>query len=323
MTDDVGFGAPSTFGGVIPTPALDRVARAGLRYTSFNSTALCSPTRAALITGRNHHSVHTGVVVEQATGFPGYDTLIEKDTATIGEILKDNGYATAWFGKEHNTPDLGVDAGGSLRPVARRASASSTSTGSSAATRASGSRTCFATRRRSSRTSATRLEPHHGDGRRRHRSTCRPAERHHAGQAVLRLLRARRHPRPHHPTPEWIDKFKGKFDMGWNALREQIFANQKRLGVIPQNAQLTPWPKELPKWDTLPPEDKKLFARQAEVYAAYLAYTDHEIGRVDAGRAGHGQARQHARHLHQRRQRREPRGHAQRHAQRDRLAQRP
>jgi len=104
MTDDVGFGAPSTFGGVIPTPALDRIANAGLRYTQFHSTALCSPTRAALITGRNHHSVGFGVIAEQATGDPGYDSFIGKDAATIGEILKQNGYRTSWFGKDHNTP---------------------------------------------------------------------------------------------------------------------------------------------------------------------------------------------------------------------------
>ena len=104
MTDDVGFGAASTFGGVIPTPAMDRVAQMGLRYTMMHSTALCSPTRAALITGRNHHSAGFGVVSEQATGFPGYDSVIAKDKATIGRILKDNGYATSWFGKNHNTP---------------------------------------------------------------------------------------------------------------------------------------------------------------------------------------------------------------------------
>src|ERR1043166_7051392 len=104
MTDDVGFGAPSTFGGVIPTPALDRVAKMGLRYTQFHSTALCSPTRAALITGRNHHSAGFGVITEQSTGFPGYDSIIPKDKATIGRILLDNGYATSWFGKDHNTP---------------------------------------------------------------------------------------------------------------------------------------------------------------------------------------------------------------------------
>jgi arylsulfatase len=104
MTDDCGFGAPSTFGGVIPTPALDRVGKAGLRYTCMHSTALCSPTRAALITGRNHHSAGFGVVSEQATGFPGYNSIIEKDKTTIGRILKDNGYGTSWFGKDHNTP---------------------------------------------------------------------------------------------------------------------------------------------------------------------------------------------------------------------------
>ena len=104
MTDDVGFGAPGTFGGVIPTPTMDRIAREGLRYTNFQSTALCSPTRAAIITGRNHHSVGFGVVGEIATGFPGYDSIIPLDKGTIGHILKENGYATAWFGKDHNTP---------------------------------------------------------------------------------------------------------------------------------------------------------------------------------------------------------------------------
>ena len=104
MTDDQGFGAPSTFGGVIPTPAMDRIARAGLRYTNFHSTSLCSPTRAALITGRNHHSVGSGVVGEISTGFPGYDSIIPIDKGTIGTILKANGYATSWFGKDHNTP---------------------------------------------------------------------------------------------------------------------------------------------------------------------------------------------------------------------------
>ena len=104
MTDDQGFGAPSTFGGVIPTPAMDRIAKAGLRYTNFHSTSLCSPTRAALITGRNHHSVGFGVVGEIATGFPGYDSIIPIEKGTIGTILKENGYATSWFGKNHNTP---------------------------------------------------------------------------------------------------------------------------------------------------------------------------------------------------------------------------
>ena len=104
MTDDQGYGVSGTFGGVIPTPALDRVAKAGLRYTQFHSTSLCSPTRAALITGRNHHSVGFGVITELSTGYPGYDSIIGPENATIGEILKENGYATSWFGKNHNTP---------------------------------------------------------------------------------------------------------------------------------------------------------------------------------------------------------------------------
>jgi len=104
MTDDAGFGIPSTFGGVIPTPSMDRIANAGLRYNRIFSTSLCSPTRAAIITGRNHHSVGFGVIAEQATGFPGYDSIIGADSGTIGRILRDNGYATSWFGKDHNTP---------------------------------------------------------------------------------------------------------------------------------------------------------------------------------------------------------------------------
>jgi arylsulfatase len=112
MTDDQGYGVSGTFGGVIPTPTLDRIAKAGLRYTQFHSTALCSPTRAALITGRNHHSVGFGVITEMSTGFPGYDSVIGKSSATIGRILKDNGYATSWIGKNHNTPSYQLSAAG-------------------------------------------------------------------------------------------------------------------------------------------------------------------------------------------------------------------
>src|SRR6516165_1991524 len=112
MTDDQGYGVCSTFGGVIPTPAMDRIAKAGLRYTQFHSTALCSPTRAAIITGRNHHSVGYGVIGEMSTGYPGYDSVIGQDSATIGEILKENGYATSWFGKNHNTPSFLYSAAG-------------------------------------------------------------------------------------------------------------------------------------------------------------------------------------------------------------------
>src|SRR5438034_746437 len=180
MTDDQGYGISSTFGGVIPTPAMDRVAKAGLRYTQFHSTALCSPTRAALITGRNHHTVGAGVVGELATGYPGYDSIIGPEHATIGEILKDNGYATSWFGKEHNTPTFQYSLAG--------------------------------------------------------------------------------------PYDQW----------------------PSGLGLSPPDTQRTPWPDgqaalgraKLPRWDSLSLIQKKLSIRQAEVFAAYAAYTDYEIGRV-------------------------------------------
>src|SRR6188508_1713113 len=120
MTDDVGFGAPGTFGGVVPTPALDRIAQNGLRYTNFHSTALCSPTRAALITGRNHHSVGAGVVGEIATGYPGYDSIIPVEKSTIGTILRENGYATSWFGKDHNTPSYQSSQAGPFDQMAER-----------------------------------------------------------------------------------------------------------------------------------------------------------------------------------------------------------
>jgi len=144
MTDDVGFGSPSTFGGVIPTPTLDRIAANGLRYTNFHSTSLCSPTRAAIITGRNHHSEGFGVVGEIATGFPGYDSIIPIDKGTIGTILKANGYATSWFGKDHNTFTSRARPGHSINGPTW---ASIISTALSAATPASGNRTSFAIRR--------------------------------------------------------------------------------------------------------------------------------------------------------------------------------
>jgi arylsulfatase len=279
ITDDVGFAAPSTFGGVIPTPTLDRIANAGLRYTAFHSTALCSPTRAALITGRNHHSVHTGAVVEQATGFPGYNSLIQKDTATLGTILKENGYSTAWFGKEHNTPVWESTPAGPFErwPVGYGFEYFYGFVGGDASQW-----------RPNLFRNTSAIAPYIG----------RPGWNLITAMAddAIEYLRTRQASAPdqpfflyyapggthapHHPTPEWIAKFKGKFDMGWTAMREQIFQNQKRLGVIPENAQLTDWPKDLPVWDALSAEQKKLFARQAEVYAAYLAYTDHEIGRV-------------------------------------------
>lgn len=280
MTDDVGFGAPSTFGGVIPTPALDRIANEGLRYTQFHSTALCSPTRAALITGRNHHSVGSGVVSEQSTGYPGYDSYIGKDAATIGEILKQNGYATSWFGKDHNTPTFMASQAGPFDqwPIGMGFEYFFGFIGGDTS---QWQPNLFR--------NTTAIYPYVGKPKWNLTTAMADDAIDHINMLnqiapekpfFVYYVPGGTHA-PHHPTPEWIAKFKGKFDMGWNALRDQIFDNQKRLGVIPKDAKLTPWPDDLLKhWDTLTPDEKKMFAHQAEVYAAYLAYTDHEIGRV-------------------------------------------
>jgi len=279
MTDDQGYGVSGTFGGVIPTPNMDRIAQMGLRYTQFHSTALCSPTRAALITGRNHHSVGFGIISEQSTGYPGYDSIIGPESATIGTILKQNGYATSWFGKNHNTPSYQYSAAGPYDqwPIGM---------GFDYFYGFMGGETDQWTPLLFQ--NMTQIFP--WVGKPGYNLITDMADE---AIAHMRRLNATAPDKPffvyyvpggthspHQPTKEWIDKFKGKFDMGWNALREQIFANQKRLGVIPANTQLTPWPDDLQKWDTLSPDEKKLFARQAEVFAAYAAYTDHEIGRV-------------------------------------------
>jgi arylsulfatase len=279
MTDDQGYGVSGTFGGVIPTPALDRIAKSGLRYTQFNSTALCSPTRAALITGRNHHSVGFGVISELSTGYPGYDSIIGPDNATIGKILSGNGYATSWFGKNHNTPGFQYSTSGPFEQWP-------TGMGFQYFYGFMGGET-------------DQWQPYLFKGTSQifpwigkpgYNLTTDLADE---AIAHMRSLDAAAPDQPffvyyvpggshspHQPTKEWIEKFKGKFDMGWEKMRDEIFANQKRLGVIPPNAKLTPWPEELPHWDSLSLLQKKLYARQAEVYAAYTAYTDYEIGRV-------------------------------------------
>jgi arylsulfatase A-like enzyme len=280
IIDDEGFGAPSTFGGVIPTPELDRIAETGLRYTQFHTTSLCSPTRAALITGRNHHSVGFGVISEASTGYPGYDSIIPIDKATIGTILRDNGYATSWFGKNHNTPSFQTSEVGPFDQWP------------------SGMGFDYFYGFNSGETNQwqpelyrnhTRIYPYVDNPgynlitdmaddainyieRMNALDPNKPFFVYYAPGATHS---------PHHPTQEWIDKFKGKFDMGWNVLREQIFENQKKLGVIPQDAVLTPWPEDLiKKWDDLSADEKKLYARQMEVYAAFLAYVDYETGRL-------------------------------------------
>jgi len=281
MTDDVGFGAPGTFGGVVPTPALDRIAKSGLRYTNFHSTSLCSPTRAALITGRNHHVSGFGVVGEIATGFPGYDSVIRKDTGTIGTILRDNGYATSWFGKNHNTPFYQASQAGPFHqwPIGMGFEYFYGFVGGDASQWQPNlfrNTTPIYPFQGNSGWNLTTAMADEAIGHMKDLKAIAPDK-----PFFVYYVPGGTHA-PHHPTPEWIKKISDMrlFDDGWNKIRETIFANQKQLGVMPANAQLTPGPKELPQWDSLGWEEKKLFVKQADVYGAYLAYTDHEIGRV-------------------------------------------
>ena len=282
LIDDEGYGAPSTFGGVIPTPTLDRVAASGLRYTNFHTTSLCSPTRAALITGRNHHSVGFGVVSEQSTGFPGYNSIIPKDSATIGRILRDNGYRTSWYGKNHNTPTYEASQAGPFDqwPTGMGFQHFYGFVGGDSS---QWQPNLF--------NDTTAIQPYQGHPGWNLITAMADDAIHWVNQLndidpsmpfLLYFAPGATHA-PHHPTPEWVEEISALhlFDQGWNKLRDQIFANQKKLGVIPQESQLTPWPHDLLKnWDELSDVEKRMFIREADVYAAYLAYTDHEIGRV-------------------------------------------
>lgn len=283
ITDDAGFGVPSTFGGVIPTPTMDRIAREGLRYNRVFSTALCSPTRAALITGRNHHSAGFGVIAEQSTGFPGYNSIIGKDKATIGRVLLDNGYATSWFGKDHNTPAFEASQEGPFDqwPIGLGFQYFYGFVGGDAN---QWQPNLFR--------NITQIYPFKGQEGQWNLITAMADDaidwmtRVHqidpSKPVFIKYAPGATHA-PHHPTKEWVDKISAMhlFDDGYEKLRERIFENQKRLGVIPKDSKLTPWPSDVLKpWDQLSDTEKKLYIRQVEVFAAYAAYNDYEICRV-------------------------------------------
>jgi arylsulfatase len=279
MTDDVGFSASSTFGGAIPTPTFDKLAKAGLRFNTFHTTALCSPTRAALLTGRNHHSASTGVIMEQGTGFPGYNTLMSKSCGSIGEILKQNGYNTSWFGKNHNVPDWQTSQAGpfDLWPTGLGFEyffgfiGGDTDQWHPAAFEGT----------KPIETPANDPKYHfdadladHAIAWIRQQNSLAPDKPFFA-YYTPGLCHA-----PHHAPKEWIAKFKGKFDQGWDKLREETLARQIAQGVVPAGTKLTERPKEIPAWEPLTASQKKLYAHMMEVYAACLAYVDYNIGRV-------------------------------------------
>lgn len=280
LLDDVGFGATSTAGGPVKMPALDGLAARGLRYNNFNSTALCSPTRAALLSGRNDHRVGFGTVIDSASGFPGYNGIWGKDNISIAEILRRNGYSTAAFGKWHNTPywevtpvgpfdrwptGLGFEhfygfmVGGASQwepPLYRNTLAIEPPKTAEQGYQFSADIVDEAISWLHTHQSLVPEKPY-----------------------FMYVATGAAHG-PHHVPREWTEKYRGKFDMGWDKLREDIFVRQKRQGVIPVSTQLTPRPKELPAWDTFSTDEKRLLTRQMELFAAHLEYTDHQLQRL-------------------------------------------
>ncbi len=279
LLDDVGFGTCGTFGGPVPTPALDRVAANGLRFNQFHTTALCSPTRAAMLTGRNHHAVHMGNIPEGASGFPGYDCIIPKEAATVAEILRQYGYSTGAFGKWHVTPAHEQTLTG---PFDRWP----TGLG-------------FERFYGILSAEASQFEPPMFDqtvpvmpyeGRDDYHMSEDITEK---AIAWMRLQRASNPHRPfftylatgamhcpHHVWPSYIERFRGQFDDGWDVLREQIYARQLELGVIPPGTVLTPRPAEVPSWEEYPDRYKPVASRLMEVFAGFMAHTDEQVGRL-------------------------------------------
>ena len=280
LLDDVGFGWSSAFGGLVRMPTAERIAGAGLKYNQFHTTALCSPTRAALLTGRNHHTAHTGNIGELATGFPGYDGIIPRSCGTIAKTLSDNGYATAWFGKNHNVPDnMTSDAGPFTNWPTQMGFdyfygfiAGETNQ-------------FFPSLYRGTAPVAIPDTPENGYqltrdladdcigwvGRQKAIAPDRPVLAYFAPGAAHA---------PHHPPLDWRGRNQGRFDMGWDAYREQVFQQQLADGIIPEGTTLTPRPAEIPAWDDHTDEQKTLLVRQAENYADFLEHADHEVGRV-------------------------------------------
>lgn len=288
LVDDAGFGNPSAFGGPCQTPTLTKLADQGLRYNRFHVTALCSPTRAALLSGRNHHAVGFGNIAEFAGGWPGYNATWPKSAAGIARILRENGYSTAAFGKWHLTPDneqgaagpfdrwplgLGFDyfygflggAAGQYDPLLTE------------------NNTVIGVPQGENYYFPDDLTEH--SIRWIHDQKAQSPEK----PFFLYYSTGATHS-PHHVPKEWADKYKGKFDQGWDRLREETFARQKALGVIPADAVLTPRDPAFPVWETLTPEERAFYARQMEVYAGFQENTDHQIGRVVEAIEAMGQA---------------------------------
>jgi arylsulfatase len=280
LIDDIGFGASSSFGGPIAMPTLERMASEGLRYNRFHTTALCSPTRVALLTGRNHHINNAGAIMEVATGFPGNTGIRPQSVTPLAEILRQNGYSTAAFGKYHETPPWEVSVSG---PYDRWPTGSGFDKfyGFIGGETNQWAPAIF--------DGVTRVE--HEPSANYHFTTDMTDQAIQwvsAQQALtpdkpfyMYFATGATHA-PHHAPKEWIEKYKGQFSGGWDKLREETYARQKEMGVIPADAKLTPRPAEIPAWDDMSDVQKRLFERQMETFAGFASHTDHEVGRLVA-----------------------------------------
>jgi arylsulfatase len=289
LLDDVGFGMCSTFGGPVTIPNLDKLARNGLKYTRFHTTALCSPTRAALLAGRNHHTCGTGVIIEMGTGYPGYTGIIPKTCGLVSETLRDNGYATGMFGKWHNTPEPDISPAGPFDrwptglgfdyfygfnqgethqyyPVIYR----NTSWVPQPRTPEQGYH--FTADMTDEAIAWTR--------------NVRAADRDKPWFVYFSTAGVHA---PHHAPKAWREQYKGRFDHGWDRQRELTYAKQLEMGVIPKGTKLTQRPESIPSWDSRSADEKKVYARLMENYAAYMAYTDAEVGRLIDSLAASGE----------------------------------
>ncbi len=278
LIDDIGFGHSSAFGGPIRMPTLEKLAGGGLKYNRFHTTALCSPTRVALLTGHNHHANNAGAIMELATAFPGNTGVRPKTITTLAEILRQNGYSTAAFGKYHETPPWEVSVSG---PFDRWPTGSGFDKfyGFIGGEANQWAPALF--------DGMTRVEPPNRPDYHLTTDLADQAIKWVSAQQSLTpdkpfyvyFAPGATHA-PHHVPREWIAKYKGEFTGGWDQLREETFARQKRLGVIPANAQLTPRPKEIPAWADMNADQKRLFERQMETFAGFGEHTDHEVGRL-------------------------------------------
>ena len=281
LIDDAGFGNPDTFGGPICTPAMTRVRDMGLAYNRFHVTAICSPTRAALLTGRNQHRVGFGSIAEYPGPFPGYTAAVPKSCAPVARILRDNGYVTGGFGKWHLTPD---NVQGAAGPFNRWPSGWGFDHWWGFLSGAAGQYDPIVTQ-----DNGTIGVPEGKDGKQYYFPddiTDKAVEWLHAVRAqdpakpwFMYYSTGCAHA-PHHVAKEWADKYKGRFDAGWDAYREEVFARQKALGIIPQDAELTPRPDLFPAWDSLSENEKKLYVRQMEVFAGFSENADWNVGRL-------------------------------------------